>query len=170
MPFVIRGPGLAVDIDRFLERLNERKTSHLVQTYARRYATTGKLTETEGSWRRADLKPIWAEMSQVTMASLLSSIPSLPVPVEAFRRAVDWLALACLHESHIRLSICPDSECQRFFADVRRRGKSACCPEHANRMRARKHLDRLKKKPRKYRRYLKNQAELMRARRKAGLA
>ncbi len=174
MPTLIRGPAPVVDIDRFLERLNQKKTSPLVQTYARRYAITGRLRENEeeedGVWLRPKLKPIWAEIRQVTLANIISGIPHEPTSPEALSLAYDWLALITMYRDHIRLSICPVSECRHFFADVKRRGKSACCPEHASRIRARTHYERLKAKPRKYAQYKRKQAKLMRDRRKKGLA
>jgi len=79
-----------------------------------------------------------------------------------------WLALGILQEHGVKIGVCP--ACRKFYADSKRRGKSACSPTCGNRLRARKHYDDIKAKPRKHRAYLKKQRELMKARRAAGLA
>ncbi len=81
-----------------------------------------------------------------------------------------WLALGILAAHKVRIGICSDSECREFFVDLKHRGKSACCPEHANRVRQRNHFEKLKKNERKYLAYKEKQAAVMRDRRAKGLA
>ncbi len=168
----IRGPALVIDFEKFIERLNDAKTSQLVQAWARRYATTGHLNPKldAGHWDLGDMKPVWAELGQVTMAHIVSGIPHQPFRGVDFALVNDWLALTSMYRDHIQLKICPEPDCRRFFADAKRRGKSACSPEHANRQRARKHYAKLQTNKRKYRTYLKKQRDLMKARRAEGLA
>jgi predicted RNA-binding Zn ribbon-like protein len=87
-----------------------------------------------------------------------------------YRSALDWFALAGLVQAGIRLGVCPDPDCRKFFIDAKRRGKKACSSACALRLRVRKHYDTLKANTRKYAAYKKRQAKLMRERRAAGLA
>jgi hypothetical protein len=169
---IVLGPAPVIFISQFLQRLNTGKASQHVQTWARRYATTGQLVPSGGTpiWPLADLKPVWTEMQQLTFAHFAPGIPHPLAASEAFAVVNDWLALLTLAQGGIALKLCPEPRCQRFFADMRHRGKCACCPEHANRQRARVHYAKLQKNPRKYRAYKKKQRELMKKRRKAGLA
>lgn len=75
-----------------------------------------------------------------------------------------WLALAVLQAHEMPILRC--AACQRFFADVNRRGKTVCSPACGNRLRYRERM----KDPKLRSRYRKHQKEIMRARRAAGLA
>jgi hypothetical protein len=79
-----------------------------------------------------------------------------------------WFCLGVLQHYKVKIGSCP--VCRKFFADPKGRGKSACSPKCANLNRARAHYEKLKANRRKYHAYLKKQADLMRARRAAGLA
>lgn len=162
----------------FVEHLNQRLTSPLLMACARRYAAGGPWAE---NLRAEDFEQIWADLGHVSIAAA-TSLGLKPVKdppglsyadtVKASKtwRALHWVVLDLLSQKRIRLGICPETDCRRFYLDEKSKGKSACSPEHANRLRARTYLSQLKKSPRKYQRYLKRQRQLMRTRRAAGLA
>lgn len=161
--------------DQFVARLNAGATSDPVRACAREYATTGRIGL--GDRPRADRSRMLADLGEFNVQMMYTHFMGkdragspLEVRSPSLLPAFDWFALFGLWERGIRLGLCQDPECGRFFLDPKHRGKSVCSSKCGNRNRARAHREKLKKSPRKYRRYLNRQRELMRQRRADGLA
>lgn len=161
--------------EQFVVRLNAGATSGPVRACAREYADKGRLLldrrpKAERDQMQADLEQFNAKLIYTQfMGKDRAGIP-LETRSPSLLPAFDWFALLGLWERGIRLGLCPDPKCGRFFLDPKHRGKSACSRECASRIRARAYREKLKKSPRKLNRYRKRQRELMRQRRAAGLA
>ncbi len=188
MDVFIPAPLPEVDASDLIERLNAREVTPLAFEYAREYASKGRKARV---WTAKDFEQIKREVGTYPLFAFLlraltrrartvrSGHPPAPATLRAaisekdaapYRAALDWLALAGLVQAGIRLGICPVSDCGKFFADVKHRGKAACSPKHAGQLRAQKHWEALTANEKEHKRYKRRQKLLMRKRRKAGLA
>ncbi len=182
MDVFIPAPLPEVDASDLIERLNAREVTPLAFEYAREYASKGRKARV---WTAKDFEQIKREVGTYPLFAFLlraltrrvvmvrSGHPPAPAPLRAailekdvapYRAALDWLALAGLVQAGTRLGICPAPDCGKFFADVKHRGKAACSPKCASRIRFQAHYAKLSANPRsrKYRQHLKRQREFMR--------